>query len=309
MARGGLEGLTVVIPVLNEAGCVGRVIEEVLDAGIPRGRILVVDGGSTDGTREEAASYGVRVVVQDGRGKADAIRTAARLVDTEYVAVIDGDGTYPAREIPRLYSKALEEGLDEVIGARVYTRGSQPAVLRVGNRILTWLFNVIFGTRLSDVLSGLYVVRSRVLREIPYASRHFGIESEIAAHVAATTGRVGEVRVEYRPRCRPEAKKLRARHGVSIALDMLRMAWHYNPAFLMFAVGAALLLAPGLALGGWVAYRMLAYGVVHHVKGVAALVLASSGLVSLLLAINALFVKRVEFRIRRMLEAMGGRAA
>jgi len=290
--------LTVVIPTLNEGESIEKVIDEVVSVGVPRDRILVVDGGSTDGTVEKARGKGVRVIMQRGRGKADAVKTALEEVDTEYVLFMDGDWTYPAKHIPELYEKARRECLDEVIGARTWGEGSQPLVFRVGNRLLTGLFNLLFGTRLRDVLSGMYVVRKRALRDAAFSSRGFGIESEIASHVASTTGRIAETPIEYRKRI--GVKKLRVRHGVDIALEMLRLAWYYNPAFLIFAVAAVLLLAPGIAIGAYTLARYLA-GSTHFVDALIAVILTSSGVVAALLAVQSVFLKRMEYRLRRLL--------
>ncbi|WP_236698215.1 glycosyltransferase family 2 protein [Pyrodictium occultum] len=302
--RAGMRGLTVLIPVLDEAEAIGRVIDEVVSAGVPRENILVVDGGSRDGTVEIARARGVRVVRQEGRGKAMAVKTGLRHVSTPYVLVMDGDYTYPAEYIPVLYRVLVEGGYDLVIGARVPERGAQSLVYRVGNALLTRLFNLLFGTRLSDVLSGMYAARTRRLRELGFEMQGFSIESEIAAHVASTTGRIAEVPIRYRRRL--GRKKLRVLHGLSIARDMVRLAWRYNPAFLIFLLGG-LLLAPGLGLGGWVAYMYLAHGVKHYVKGLAAVVLSSTGLASLLLAVMALYLKRAEMRLQRRLEELAER--
>jgi len=295
---GGYRDLTVVIPTLNEGESIEMVIDEVLSVGVPRDRILVVDGGSTDGTVEKAREKGVRVVMQRGKGKADAVKTALEEANTEYVMFMDGDWTYPAKHIPELYNKIRGECLDEVIGARTWGEGSQPLIFRLGNRLLTSLFNLLFGTRLRDVLSGMYVVRRKALRDAAFSSRGFGIESEIASHVASTTGRIGEVPIEYRKRV--GEKKLKVRHGIDIALEMFRLAWYYNPAFLIFTVAAVLLLAPGLVLGAYTLARYLA-GYTHFVDALIAVVLTSSGIVAALLSVQSVFLKRMEYRLRRLL--------
>lgn len=306
MSEGGdYRDLTVIIPTLNEEEAIGDVIDEILSIGIPKGNIIVVDGHSIDRTVEIARSKGARVVYQDGKGKADAVRKGISIADTEYILLIDGDYTYPAKYIPVLYEKIKKECLDEVIGARVYKDGSQPLIFRLGNRLLTSLFNLLFGTRLSDVLSGLYILRRNALRDMSFVSRDFGIESEIAAHIASVTGRIGEVPVEYRER--KGRKKLGLRHGFQIAWQMVSLTWNYNPAFLIFMVGAALLLIPGLIMGAYVGYELLLEGVKHRYKGIISIVLSSAGIISLFLAMQSLFMKRMEFRIRRVLDIVLGR--
>ena len=198
----GLDEVTVVIPTLNEVRAIGRVLEEVLALGIPRESVVVVDGGSTDGTVEVANSYGVVVLPQEGRGKADAVKTGLKYVRTPYVVVMDGDYTYPARYIPKLLEALTSGNCDLVVGARVLGEGSQGVLFRFGNRVLTAFFDIMFSARLRDVLSGMYASRLADLREVAFEMGGFSLESEVVAHFASL-GRVCEVPIEYRPRLDP----------------------------------------------------------------------------------------------------------
>lgn len=290
-----MDDVTVVIPTLNEAEGIRSVIEEIKEIGIKN--ILVVDGGSTDGTVEIAESAGAVVVRQLGRGKADAVKTALSLVKTPYVVFIDGDYTYPARYIPEIVSK-LKEGYDEVIGARrLIEPGAITPVFAFGNRVLTTWFNLLFGTKLTDVLSGLYALRRDSATNLSFTSRGFSIEVEIAAHMASL-GEVTEVPISYRRR--RGRKKLKARHGFHIALDTLRLSWHYNPLFTL-AVAGAFLLIPGAALASWVAYKWLLYGVKHYVWGIISMSLIVGGLISGVVAALSLYLKRMERRLTKLL--------
>lgn len=290
-----LDDVTVVIPTLNEAEGIVKVVEEVKAVGVRR--ILVVDGGSTDGTVELARGAGAVVVMQEGRGKAAAVKTALRLVETPYVVVMDGDFTYPAEYIPQIVAK-LREGYDEVIGARRYAEpGAMPFVFKVGNRILTWWFNLLFGTRLSDVLSGMYGLRRDAVVDALFSTRGFSVEVELAAHVAST-GEVAEVPIKYRRRL--GKKKLGVRHGFQIALDALRLSWMYNPLFTLAAAGALLLL-PGVALASWVAYKWVFLGVKHYVWGIISVTMVVGGLLSGAVAALALYLKRMEKRMVRLI--------
>ncbi|MEM0024633.1 MAG: glycosyltransferase family 2 protein [Thermofilaceae archaeon] len=294
------ELVTIMIPTLNEEEAIGPVIDEL--KGFGWNNILVVDGNSDDATRTIAASKGAKVVVQEGRGKADAIRTAVKHVATPYVVVMDGDYTYPAKHIAELLEKAVGEGLDEVIGARRRGREHIPLVNRFGNWVITKAFNLLFATHLSDVCSGMYLVRTDVLREVRFEAKGFSVEVEIAAHVASTTRRIDEIPIEYRRRIgRP---KLGRRHGFTIMLDALKLALRYNPVFLLFSA-SSLILVPSLALAAWVGYRWLLQGVKHYVWGIIAIVGVGVGFISLLLAIMALYLKRLELRILERLQRAG----
>lgn len=286
------DDVTVVIPVLNEAEALPHVLREVKEVGVKN--IIVVDGGSEDGSPEIARREGAFVIFQEGKGKADAIRSAVPHVRTPYVVIMDGDYTYPAHYIKDLYLKAVEENLDYVIGVRVPTEGSMKKVFRLGNKILNKAFNVVFGGGLSDVLSGMYLLRTEVLKELNWETKGFSLETEIAAHVISTSGKVGEVRIEYRKRI--GEKKLGVRHGFLIARDIMRLAWRYNPVFFIFCVGG-LMLIPGLILGIYVAYHYFFHGINYHVKGLIAIILTIGGFISVLLAIMSLFVKRMEWRL------------
>ena len=293
--------LTIVIPTLNEAEAIGRVIEEVLGVGVPRDSILIVDGGSNDGTVEIASKYGVRVIRQRSKGKADAIKTALDYVDTEYMLVMDGDYTYPAKHIPELLRHARLRNSDEVIGVRSMVHGSQGLLYRFGNLLLTKVFNILFGANLHDVLSGMYVVRVESLRDAVMEMGGFGVETEIAAHMVSTGKLVTEVPIEYRSRL--GRKKLGVRHGFSIFGDMIKLAARYNPMFLLFLMGA-LLIIPGLVMGAYVGYWYIFYGIKYYLKGLIAIMLFLIGLQFLGMAVLSLYLKRMEFRLRRAMESL-----
>ncbi len=290
----------VIIPALNEEEGIGLVLEELLKTGVPKENILVIDGGSTDRTVEIARSMGVKVVRQRGKGKAEAVREGLEEAfkrGFEYAVIIDADYTYPASAIPRLLSRIEQEGLDEVIGARVDGRENIPLLNRFGNWVLNKVFNLLFGTNLRDVCSGLYAVRLSSLlatNPTPVETRGFSVEADIAAKIASTTGRIGEENIVYRKR-RGKAK-LRVSDGLRIATSMIRLAWRYNPVFILFLL-ASLLLVPGLLLGGYVAFSFLLYGIKYHVKGLLAAVLTTTGLIGLLFSIQSLYLKRLEYRM------------
>lgn len=293
----------IILPTLNEREGLAKTLDELFSIGVSPDRIIVVDGGSTDGTCEEAVKRGVRCVLQEGRGKADAIRTALKIVNAQAVVIMDADFTYPASRVFELLS--LLGQCDEVIGARLRPEpGAQGLVFKFGNWVLTKFFNLIFGTKISDVLSGMYAVRTEALEGLEKSSQGFGIESEIAAHIVSTGGSICEVPIEYRRRV--GRKKLGVRHGLHIAFDMMRLAFRYNPTFFTFLI-ASLMAIPGLLIAGWVAYRWIFLGVKHYVWGIIGVTLASVGMLSGIMAILSLYLKRMEIRLLRQIKQIAKR--
>jgi len=291
--------LTIVIPVKNEREGLKLVLEEILEAGFNTESILVVDGGSTDGTKEVAKSYGAMVVTQRyPGGKAGGVRTGLELARTSYVVILDGDYTYPPVHIWDLCRK-LDEGYDMVIGVRRPQPGAMGLIFRLGNKMLTTWFNLIFGTRLRDVLSGMYAIKVEALKEAMWETGGFSVESEIVAHIASTTGRIAEVDIAYRSRV--GEKKLKPIHGVKIFTDMIRLSLSYNPVFTMFAV-TSLILIPGVALDLYYIYHLLLNDVKYYMKGLLGAVMTVVGLQTLSMAILTLYMKRMEFRLRRAVE-------
>jgi len=227
-------------------------------------------------------------------GKADALKSALDHVDTENIVVMDGDYTYPADYVCSLV-EALDQGHDLAIGVRKNAeKGSQGLIYRFGKWVLTSFFNALFGTRLSDVLSGMYAVKREVLEEMFFESRGFGIESEIAAHVASSGGSIAEVPISYRKRV--GEKKLKSIHGLGIAATMLRLSWRYNPVFFIFILGS-LIAIPGLILGAYVAYNLLFLGINYYFKGLVAIFLTLAGIQLFVAALISLYMKRIELRI------------
>jgi len=292
-----IRDINVIIPTLNEGDAIGPTIDEVMQY-VQRENIIVVDGNSTDNTREEVEKRGVRFFTQSGSGKADAIRHALKYVDKEYVLVMDGDYTYPAKYIKDLYNtiKSNDE-IDHVIGVR--NRKRQGLIYRFGNWFLIKFFDVLFSVHLDDVLSGMYIVRRKALEGAVFEMKGFSIESEIAAHISSLGNKIAQVSIEYRERL--GEKKLGVRHGIKIAVDIIRLSWRYNPVMVFFSA-ASLLMIPGLIIGSYAAFDYFFLHVDHFVKAIIAVVLVGTGFQSLMLAILSLYLRRVEMRIKGYLK-------
>lgn len=289
--------VTVVVPVLNEREAIGKVLDELRQEGFEH--VLVVDGYSTDGTPEIAASKGALVIRQHGAGKAGALATALDVVATPYLLVMDGDDTYKAADILRLLPHAAE--YDEVIGARTGGRQNIPVVNRLGNWLISKSFKLLFGEPITDVLSGMYLLRTETMREIHITSTSFDIEVEIASAIASV-GRITQVPIGYGERL--GTQKLRSRDGGRIVTTLFWMAYYYNP-LLLFGGLISLNAVPAALILSWTLYQKLALNVWHSgwaLFGVTLLLVATEGAA---VALGSLLTKRSEQRIMLELRRRG----
>ena len=178
------KSVSVIIPSLNEAGC----IKDVLNS-IPRDlvdEILVVDGNSMDGTPDIVRSLGHRVVMQEGKGFGSALMTGMREATGDIVAIMDGDGSYEIKDLPSLVAM-VQNGCDFAFGSR-YAKGSgskdDTFIRFIGNKIFTFLLRALHGVRLSDALFLYVVAKKQAVLDLNLVERGFEycVELPIKAH-------------------------------------------------------------------------------------------------------------------------------
>lgn len=221
--------LSVVIPVYNERETVAELVRRVRAVPLPL-EIILVDDGSTDGTRDVLARFeredGPNVAIhyhQKNRGKGAALRTGFARARGTVVVTQDADLEYDAAQLPRLIQPVVEGAADVVFGSRFL--GSDPhRVLYYGhyvaNRALTTMSNLLTGLNLTDMETGYKVFRGEVIRAILPTLKEdgFGIEPELTAKVARRRWRVYEMGISYHGRTYEAGKKIRP-------ADALRALW------------------------------------------------------------------------------------
>jgi glycosyltransferase involved in cell wall biosynthesis len=213
--------LSVVVPVYNERATVLDVIEAVKAAPF-RKELIVVDDGSTDGTREVLAGLAdpaVRVLFHDrNRGKGAALRTGFGRATGDIVVVQDADLEYDPGEHGKLIRPILDDKADVVYGSR-FAGGEAHRVLffwhMAGNRFLTLLSNMLTNLNLTDMETGSKAFRRSLLDRLVLEEDRFGFEPEFTAKVARLRCRVFEVGVSYAGRTYAEGKKITWKDGVS----------------------------------------------------------------------------------------------
>jgi glycosyltransferase involved in cell wall biosynthesis len=219
--------LSVVMPAFNERATIEEIITRVL--AIPhRVQLIVVDDGSTDGTREILARlqevHGFTLVLQPrNQGKGAALRRGFEDVRGELVVIQDADLEYSPEELPGLVERISSGRADVVYGSRFL--GTHRVFLfthYIGNCALTWMTNVLYNTMLTDMETCYKVMRTEVLRSMTLESNGFGIEPELTAKIFKRGYRVYEVPISYDGRGYDEGKKIGWRDGVVAVWTLLK---------------------------------------------------------------------------------------
>ncbi|HZW58232.1 MAG TPA: glycosyltransferase family 2 protein [Nitrososphaerales archaeon] len=300
-----LNDLTVVIPTLNEAKGLPVVVEQVKKAGFQR--ILVIDGGSTDGTVDVAHSLGLYVMLQHGKGKSAAVDTAVSLVKTKYIGFIDADGTYDPEDFRKMLAYATMA--DMVVGSRLLgTNGKKgrPFVPGHGvvNKLFNRLFNLIYDCHLTDILSGIRICNMDALRGIRFRSAGFSIEAELCAQILSEGGKVIEVPASFRERI--GTAKLRYRDGYHILTTIMRLAYEFNPLLYFIPVGL-LVFVPGLGIVSYVIIEAAKTSspVFHSGWALAGLGMTIAGIQLIGFSILSFLMKRIEYRQLRAIRKLG----
>jgi dolichol-phosphate mannosyltransferase len=208
---------------------------------------------------------------------------------------MDGDYTYDPADIERFLQHA--NGYDEIVGSRLTANIGW--LHKLGNRIISTLFNDLFGSSISDVCSGMYLMNLNSAKQLHLRTTGFSVEVEILAQMAMN-GRVTEVPINYRRRM-GRAKLNTWLHGFDIVKSVLLLARVYNPVFL-FSLIATSAVIPALAILLWVLWGWVAgsgFQIGWAMAGAIFLMISSFGFA---LGTIAVLLKRTEIRIERLVK-------
>lgn len=220
--------LTVIVPVFNERGTVAEILRRIRSVELPlMVDVIVVDDGSTDGTEKVLKLLGdstVQVVTHErNQGKGAAIRTGLSLATGDLILIQDADLEYDPEDWPKLLAPVLRGRAVVVYGSRFTGERRNMLLLHwVGNRFLSLVTNVLYGTTLSDMETCYKLFDKRVIEGITVVSNRFDFEPEITAKVLRRGYRIYEVPISYTGREISEGKKITWRDGFGALRALVR---------------------------------------------------------------------------------------
>ena len=219
-----VEMISVVIPTLNEAGNILEAVTTIhKDLAYPK-EIIVVDGNSTDGTKEIVKDLGYcKLIVEPRRGYGLAIRTGMKKAKGNIIIMVDGDGTYEVRHINRMITKMVEKDADMVLATRMYDPKKAMGIMNfLGNKVITFFFDFFFSQFLSDTQSGFRAISHEAIDNVKLKESDMAFATEMLIQFAREGYSMVEVPTTYKARKYGRPKLRRFKSGIEIFSTIFR---------------------------------------------------------------------------------------
>ena len=223
-----VEMVSVVIPTLNEAGTIREILTTIhKEVAYPK-EIIVVDGNSTDGTKEIVKDTNFcRLIVESRRGYGLALRTGMNHAKGNVVVMVDGDGTYEVRHINMLLNKLVEKDADLCMATRMYDPKKAMGFMNfVGNKVITFCFDLLYGKFLSDTQSGFRAISSEAIGRVDFHEDDMSFATEMLVKFAMEDFKMVEVPSTYKSRKYGRTKLRKFKSGIEIFTTMLKGLMH-----------------------------------------------------------------------------------
>lgn len=247
-----MEKIAVLIPCYNEELTIEKVIKDFRKE-LPEADIYVYNNNSKDKTKEIAIKNGAIVVDEYKQGKGNIVRSQFRDIEADIYVMVDGDDTYPAEFVHQLIEPVRNGQADMTIGDRLsngtYQKENKRPFHEFGNNLVKKAINVLFDTKLKDIMTGYRVFNKRFVKNMPVLSPKFEIETEMSLYALDKKYIIKEIPIVYRDRPEGSSSKLNTvGDGIKVVKTIARMFKDYKP-FKFFGLIALILFIIGLAIG------------------------------------------------------------
>ena len=218
-----IEMVSVVIPTLNEAGNILDAVTTIdRELTYPK-EIIVVDGNSTDGTREIIKGTNCRLIVEPRRGYGIALRTGMKHANADIVVMVDGDGTYEVRHIKLLLDTLIKNDAELCLATRMYDPNKAMGVVNfIANKIMTFCFDMLFRQFLSDSQSGFRAISHSAIEKVDLDQDDMAFATEMLVQFAKKGFKMIEVPSVYKARKYGRTKLRRIKSGIEIFTTMVK---------------------------------------------------------------------------------------
>ena len=245
--------IAILIPCYNEEITIAGVVQDFRKE-LPGALVCVFDNNSSDASAERARAAGAEVIHEARRGKGFVVQSIFRRIDADVYVLVDGDATYPAREVHSLIAPIATREADMVVGSRLHAQSKSEFkyLNRWANRLVLFILNLVFRVRLTDVLSGYRAFSRSFVKNLALFGGGFEIETELTIKAVARGYRIVEVPVNLA--VRPEGSHSKVhflRDGMLILTTILTLFRDYKPLTFFGSLGLvffAVSLIPGLTV-------------------------------------------------------------
>ncbi|MCX7919566.1 MAG: glycosyltransferase family 2 protein [bacterium] len=220
--------LSVIVPVYNEKNTIREILQKVRNVPIEK-EIIVVDGNSTDGTKEilaeEANQPDTKVIYEPApRGRGAALKLGMQHATGDIYIFQDGDLELDPADYPALIQPIESNAAKVVFGSRFLGKstGYMNPLQLFGNKFLTWLVNLLYGSKLTDVETCYQVFRAEAVKDIEIKSNDFNFTVELAVKLIKKGFQITEIPIKYTPRSRDEGKKVRWKDGFTSLYTLIK---------------------------------------------------------------------------------------
>lgn len=244
--------IAILIPCYNEEKTIEKVIND-FKKELPEAKIYVYNNNSNDMTKEIAKKNGAIVIDEYKQGKGNVVRSQFRDVDANIYIMVDGDDTYPAEYVHKLIEPIINGEADMVIGDRIsngtYKNENKRPFHELGNNLVKKSINLLFKTKLKDIMTGYRAFNKRFVKNMPILSEKFEIETEMSLYALDKKYIIKEIPIEYRDRPNGSKSKLNTlSDGAKVIKTIIKMFKDYKP-FKFFSIIASLFFIIGLIVG------------------------------------------------------------